>query len=177
MESESKITKAIINSWQTNNRITVFLIENLPDELWAGKVSGYKNKTIRMIGGHIYNARCSWMKKTGKKLGMEVPMHVDRHRVTQRELISALNNSSGKILKLLQTGIKQNDTMPGFSLGAVHFMNYLISHEAHHRGQIIMVARQLGFKLPQSVIDGVWKWSTRTREAISNQKRKNETVQ
>lgn len=171
MDITTKLTNAILNTWQLNNRVTVFLIEHLPVELWLEKVPGYQKKTIRMIGGHLHNTRCSWLKKTGKKLGIVVPGYVDRHRVSQHELISALNNSSEKILKLLQTGIEQNDTIPGFSLGAIHFMNYLIAHEAHHRGQFSMIARQLGFQLPQSVIDGVWKWPTRSREIDSPKSR------
>lgn len=153
-----------MNTWQLNNRITVFLVENLPEELWVEKIPGYRQKTVQMIGGHIYNARCIWLKRTGKKIGMDVPGYVDRHHVSQHDLISALNYSSEKIYRLLQTGIEQNDTIPGFSLGAIHFMNYLIVHEAHHRGQIIMIARQIGYQLPQTVIDGVWKWPTRSRE-------------
>lgn len=66
MESEIKLTNAILNTWQLNNRITVFLVENLPEELWAEKVPGYRQKTVQMIGGHMHNILCSWLKKPTK---------------------------------------------------------------------------------------------------------------
>ncbi len=31
---------AIIETWKINNRVTTFLLENLPDELWAETVPG-----------------------------------------------------------------------------------------------------------------------------------------
>jgi hypothetical protein len=34
------------------------------------------------------------------------------------------------------------------------------AHDAHHRGQITMLARQLGYPVPQSVMVGLWEWGT-----------------
>ena len=35
---------------------------------------------------------------------------------------------------------------------------YMFSHEAHHRGQIIMLAHQLGYRLPVEAAAGIWWW-------------------
>ena len=35
---------------------------------------------------------------------------------------------------------------------------YMITHEAHHRGQVCILANQLGFKLPGAVTSGMWRW-------------------
>jgi DinB family len=42
---------------------------------------------------------------------------------------------------------------------------YFVAHECHHRGQIVMLARQLGHRLPAEVTGGLWQWSKRVREA------------
>jgi uncharacterized damage-inducible protein DinB len=34
---------------------------------------------------------------------------------------------------------------------------YMITHEAHHRGQICMLAHQLGFRLPGADTSAMWK--------------------
>jgi uncharacterized damage-inducible protein DinB len=33
---------------------------------------------------------------------------------------------------------------------------YMLCHEAHHRGQVCMLAQQLGFPLPKEVAHGIW---------------------
>jgi uncharacterized damage-inducible protein DinB len=35
---------------------------------------------------------------------------------------------------------------------------YMIAHEAHHRGQVCMLAHQLEFRLPVTVGAGMWNW-------------------
>jgi hypothetical protein len=35
---------------------------------------------------------------------------------------------------------------------------YMFAHEAHHRGQVIMLAHQLGYRLPVEAWAGIWWW-------------------
>jgi uncharacterized damage-inducible protein DinB len=44
-------------------------------------------------------------------------------------------------------------------------LTYFVAHEAHHRGQIVMLARQLGHRLPSEITGGLWHWSKRSKEA------------
>ena len=41
------------------------------------------------------------------------------------------------------------------------FFAYLIAHNAHHRGQVCLLARQLGYPVPQKAMFGMWEWGTR----------------
>ncbi|MEP6692590.1 MAG: DinB family protein [Gemmatimonadaceae bacterium] len=43
------------------------------------------------------------------------------------------------------------------------FFAYLVSHDAHHRGQITMLARQLGAPVSQQAMFGMWEWGARSR--------------
>jgi uncharacterized damage-inducible protein DinB len=44
---------------------------------------------------------------------------------------------------------------------AIGFLAYLIAHEARHRGQITLLARQLGYPVPQKVMFGMWEGNSR----------------
>jgi hypothetical protein len=71
----------LLAAWRTNNRVTVFLFEHLAPELWGATVPGAPRRTVRMIAGHIHNARCMWIKTLGKEHGIAVPRAVNRHKV------------------------------------------------------------------------------------------------
>lgn len=165
MAIQVELKDAIVASWRTNNRVTTFLFENLPDELWPEKIPGAPRRTVRMIAGHIHNCRCMWVKMLGAKHGLKVPKSVDRHRVTRRQLLPALQRSSDGIVSLLELGLARGGKLPGFPPDVVHFLAYFVAHEGHHRGQIVMLARQLGHRLPGEITTGLWQWSKRAREA------------
>ena len=87
----------ILNTWRTSNRVTVFLVERMPPGLWATVVPGAPRRTIRMIAGHMHNARCMWIKTLGQELGIPVPRSVDRRRVGRRELVPLKGRSRLKM--------------------------------------------------------------------------------
>jgi len=43
-------------------------------------------------------------------------------------------------------------------------LSYMLSHEAHHRGQVCMLAHQVGFPLSSKVTSGMWNWEKLWRE-------------
>jgi uncharacterized damage-inducible protein DinB len=161
--------EALIAAWRTNNRVTTYLIENLPVELWTLNVPEMPRRTVRTIAAHIHNARCGWIKSLGARHGVAVPQRVDIRTVRQSQLPRALARSSEGIIALIRLGAERGGSVPpaywqNFPTDLVHFLNYFVAHEAHHRGQLILIARQLGHRLPREVVDGVWQWKTRSRE-------------
>jgi uncharacterized damage-inducible protein DinB len=164
---------SILDTWRTTNRVTVFFVERLPTGLWTSAVPGAPRRSIRMIAGHIHNARCMWLKTLGREQGIAVPRSVDRHRVGRKELARALNRSGRGILRLLALGCERGGSIPipstyiwrNLPLDVGHVLAYFVAHEAHHRGQIVLAARELGYRLPLDVTSGIWQWTTRAREA------------
>jgi uncharacterized damage-inducible protein DinB len=159
----------LIAAWRTNNRATVFLVEHLPLAVWSKPVPGIPRLTVGMIAAHLHNSRCSWIKSLGARHGVEVPRRVDLRRVERPELVKALSRSSQGMIRLIELGLAHGGRVPraswqNFPTDLPHFLCYFAAHEGHHRGQLLMVARQLGQRLPRRIAGGVWQWTRFSRE-------------
>ena len=162
-------TEMLIDAWRTNNRVTVYLIENLPPELWPMNIPGSSRRTIRSLAAHIHNTRCMWIKMIAARHGVAVPRTVEAQTVKPSGLCRALERSSKGIIDVIELGAARGGTIPAatwqnFPTDLVHFLNYFVAHEAHHRGQLCMLARQLGHRLPVEVTGGLWQWKKRAKE-------------
>ena len=101
--------------------------------------------------------------------GVTVPRTVDTRKVTPSQLARALERSSAGMIELIRLGVAAGGAIPpaawqNFPTDLVHFLNYFVAHEAHHRGQLCLLARQLGHRLPAEVTAELWQWKKRARE-------------
>jgi uncharacterized damage-inducible protein DinB len=160
---------SLLTTWRTNNRVTIQFIERLPPALWDVAVPGAPQRTIRAIAAHLHNARCRWVHTLGREHGITIPARVDHHRVTPRQLAAALKRSSTGIEALLKLGLAADGEVPpskayvwrNLALDVGLVLTYFVAHEAHHRGQIVMVARQTGHRLPEATTSALWQWKDR----------------
>ncbi len=173
VEPTDGLRETMLAAWRTNCAVTALLVERMPAELWAQPLPGDARRTIRSLAAHLHNARSRWIRTLGSEHGVPTPALVDLRRVTRRQLVSALRHSERGIATILTLGLDAGGVVPpsrryvwrNLPLDVGHVLSYFVAHEAHHRGQLIMLARQMGGRLPRAVTDGVWQWSTRSRAA------------
>jgi uncharacterized damage-inducible protein DinB len=159
----------LILAWRTNDRVTRYLVEHLPGDIWEREVPGVPRLTVRHVATHIHNSRCRWIRSLGREHRIPAPALLDLRRAGQPQLVRALSRSSAGIVALIRLGASSGGSVPratwqNFPTDLAHFLSYFVAHEAHHRGQLILVARQLGHRLPREVLEGVWQWTRRSRE-------------
>jgi len=156
----------ILPAWETNARVTRLFLASLPAAIWDHPIPGAPRRTPRMIAGHIHNARCMWVRTLGKPHGISVPTLVDRRSVKKADLARALGRSTVAIEELLRLGCARGGQVPptpayrwrNLALDVGHVLTYFVAHEAHHRGQLTLLARQLGAPVPEAVRNGLWQW-------------------
>jgi uncharacterized damage-inducible protein DinB len=169
----TQLGRAAVGIFAVNDRINQTLIENLDPAAWIAKPPG-KGRTIAAIFTHMHNVRSKWIRLTAPHL--KVPRQLNRSHCTPEQaraglaesaarcgemLAEALDDGGGRIEKFRRDGWARP-----WPVGP-EMLCYMLSHEAHHRGQVCMLAHQLGFPLPKEVAYGMWNWEKLWKECGS----------
>lgn len=152
---------ALLDAFATNERINQFLLENLAESAWRADPPGGKGRTIAAIVAHLHNVRHMWLTVSAK--GSGIPEKIDRAKVTIPQARRALAKSGEAMLRLLE-GSLESGRVKDAGMDPVAFLAYALSHEAHHRGQICLLARQVGHPLPKEAGFAMWEWKKRQQE-------------
>lgn len=150
---------ALLGVFNTNNRINQYLIDNLSQGAWKAKPPDGKGRNIPAIVAHMHNVRVMWLKTAAK--GSDIPAQLDRSSVTPNQALRGLEQSRLALSVLISRALEGDGRIKGFRPDVAGFLGYLIAHDAHHRGQIAMLARQVGHPLPQKAVFGMWEWGSR----------------
>jgi len=139
------------------------LIKHLPPEAWSAKPPG-NARTIAAIFTHVHNVRTKWIRLTAPHL--KVPRQLNRAHASQQEAGTGLAESAMRCEEMLAEAFSENGRIKSFLRdgwakplpAGPEMLCYMVAHEAHHRGQVCMLAHQLGFKLPGKVTSEMWNW-------------------
>jgi len=156
------LAEALVQSFETNERVGQYLLEQLDPTAWDVRAPVGKGRVIREVFAHIHNVRCLWLSTRDAA----APEKVDRETVTTDELRAALHESSLALVALLRASLADGGRVKDFKPDVVAFVGYVIAHEAHHRGQVCMLARLLGKPLAQARSYELWNWRKRSEEAL-----------
>lgn len=157
--------QGLLETYAVNDRINQTILEHLDPRAWRAKPPGRNARTIAAIFTHMHNIRRKWLRLSAPHL--KLPAQLDRASCSQAQARAALAESaqrcsemlaeafagpSGRVKQFLRDGWAR-PWPPGAAMFA-----YMILHDGHHRGQVCMLAHQLGFPLPIKAAYGMWVW-------------------
>jgi uncharacterized damage-inducible protein DinB len=159
----------LLETYSINDAMNQLLLAHLNPKAWRATPPGSKGngRTIAAIFAHLHNCRLRWLKKSAPHLKCPAPL--DPFRCTMRQAAAAHKKSAAQCLRMLTDALSdtpnrrvtkfvRDSWMPVWPAGAAMW-SYMFSHEAHHRGQIIQLAHQLGYRLPPQAWGGIWNWN------------------
>jgi uncharacterized damage-inducible protein DinB len=155
--------EALVESYAVNGRMNQIVLEYLDPAAWRAKLPGNRGRTISAIFCHVHNIRRKWIRLSAPHL--ELPAPLDRARCSQKQAKTALAQSATRCCEMIAGAatFRRDGWAKPWPAGAA-MVAYMIAHEAHHRGQVCMLAAQLGFKLPEKATSKMWAWERLRKE-------------
>ena len=148
-----------IETWYINSRINLYLLDAI-DENYLTDISASKGRKVGEQFAHLNNVRMMWLTAASPEL-LEGLLKIDKEVTITKSLLAAeLRKSADAMAKLLEKGFTEGK-IKGFKPHPAAFLGYLISHESHHRGQIVLALKQSGHAIDQKTQFGLWEWGTR----------------
>jgi len=148
----------MIETWEIHNRINLYLLDAIKEEQLTD-IAASKGRNVGEQFAHIHNVRLMWLKVADPDLFTE-QMKIEKDAITKKILKDELSKSAIAISQLLKKGLEQGK-IKNFKPHPFAFLGYLISHESHHRGQIMLTLKQAGHPVDKKIQFGLWEWGTR----------------
>ena len=152
--------KQFLETWEIHNRINLYLLDPVEPAALVS-LSASKGRTVGEQFAHIHNVRLMWLKSAAPEL-LAGLMKIEKEEAVDKKLLRKCLAESGEAIKsLLTKSLRDGGKVKGFKQHVSAFLGYLVSHESHHRGQIILSLKQAGKPLDKKILYGIWEWGVR----------------
>jgi uncharacterized damage-inducible protein DinB len=155
----------LVECFAVSDAIHQLILRQLDPKAWLAKPPARNARTIAAIFTHVHNIRRKWIRLSAPHL--KLPAKLDRSHCTQRQASAALAESSKLCCRMLTEAFagpegrvpkfQRDGWVPAWPAGDAMFA-YMLTHEAHHRGQVCLLANQLGYPIPKKLGYQMWAW-------------------
>jgi uncharacterized damage-inducible protein DinB len=148
----------IVEAWRPNNRINVYLIDRISAEGMLCTLSKRGGRNVVRQFAHVHNNRVWQLEKRASDLaaGLHKFETADEPgRDFLKEALAASTEAVETFFREAAEGLPKRRT---FKRGLVQHLSYLVSHESHHRGNILLTLKQCGHGLPSKHTYAIWNW-------------------
>ena len=148
----------LLDAWHIHNKMNYLLIDNTSDAGMQKSLSTRGGRTVYLQWVHIHNVRMQWLEICAKDIFKKYKVLDKDASFDKKALKKYLEDSARGVEELLACSWDDGGKVKGFKKGVIPMLSYFISHESHHRGNILLTLKQSGEKIPDAVKWGLWEW-------------------
>ncbi len=152
------MNEQLLDTWNIHHRINLYLLQEII-EGHLGDQAASKGRSVGEQFAHIHNVRLMWIKQAAPDL-MKGLDKIEKEGITKKDLLKGLEKSGKAITQLLKSAL-DTGKLKGFKPHPTAFLGYLISHESHHRGQVMLCLKHNGHLVNKKTQFGLWEWGVR----------------
>jgi len=152
------IEDELLEAWRTNNRIHLFLIDQISDARMKCTLSARGGRNVVRQFAHLHNVRVWHLEKRAKDLAAGLHKFETQDEPDKEFLKEAFQASGVRIEIFLKECLAGLPKRRGFKKGIFTTLSYFVAHESHHRGSILLTLKQSGHNLDQKTRYAIWDW-------------------
>jgi uncharacterized damage-inducible protein DinB len=144
----------LITAWRINQMILLGLIDAISAEGMASTLSTRGGRNVARQLAHIQYVRVHQLKSRAKTLAEGARLFDPKESPSKNDLKAALKDSSTRVEEWIsRMGEPGFRSMKG---GPATTLAYLVSHESHHRGSILLTLKQCGQSIDAKAAMALW---------------------
>jgi uncharacterized damage-inducible protein DinB len=151
------VKEQLLEAWQINHKMNLLLIDNITDT-GMHKTLSPRGRTIHLQLAHLHNVRLQWLETVAPEIFKKYKALPKEDPFNRKKLQQAFQDSTKAIGDLISQSWDDGGKIKGFKKGLIPFIGYLIAHDSHHRGNILLTLKQTGETIPDAVKWGLWEW-------------------
>ncbi len=148
----------LLEAWRTNNHINLFLIDKISDEGMKCTLSTRGGRNVVRQFCHVHNNRVYQLENRAKDLAAGLYKFETKEEPAKKRLKECLEASAERIETFFADCAARVPKRRGFKKGVIAHLGYLVAHESHHRGNILLTLKQCGHNLDQATRYAIWNW-------------------
>ena len=159
---EGAVREELVEAWRTNNRINLFLIDEISAAGMKCTLSKRGGREVARQFAHLHDVRVSHLEKRAPDLSKGLVAFQSKGAKavvpSKAQLRKALKASGEAVESFLGDVLEGVPKRRGFKKGIFTTLAYLIAHESHHRGSILLTLKECGHPPDKDARYAIWAW-------------------
>lgn len=145
--SAESLLEQLLLAWRLNNKTNLILLRAIPQKGFAAVPLASRGRTVASQFAHMHKVRWAWMRFNGENV-RGIPVFGKGAQPSRAQLVKAFRVSGKAVENYVDSRLRSGERIKYFKGRPVRWLIYMIAHESHHRGSILLALKQNGSACP-----------------------------